>query len=252
MHLETPSKVDGSFFMCACSLIQCQSALHACTLLQWRVQTYALLVQLPMQVFLPPDIPRGTCVQGTVGMATCGACCSCCLASSLEEGGQFPTGYDLGQGQANSSGSWLCCVEYRRWRTGGPWVQGLGMGEGACWGSGESVRVHLGPCVHIHVTSGSRFPGHSGTAWLSWKQQLPSCKSPLVQQDGRLPCLLPSPWGDELDPECSSGHPPGDDTASTVWKQCPGGCLRLIVDTDHLFTDRWVSVCIGGNSTGRL
>lgn len=49
-----------------CSLIQCQSALHACTLLQWHVQTYALLVQLPMQVFLPPDIPQPTFPEGHV------------------------------------------------------------------------------------------------------------------------------------------------------------------------------------------
>lgn len=72
--------------MCACTLIQCQPALHACTLLQWGVHAHALLVQLPMQIFLPPDILQPTFPEGHVPRELAvreglGEACACWLTS---------------------------------------------------------------------------------------------------------------------------------------------------------------------------
>lgn len=52
--------------MCACSFVQCQPALHSSTFLQGSAHTYALLVQLPVQTFLPPDILQPTFPEGRV------------------------------------------------------------------------------------------------------------------------------------------------------------------------------------------
>lgn len=54
---------------------------------------------------------------------------------------QFPTGYDLGQGPATSSGPQLCCVETIDFGEADValWVQELGTGEGECCGNREYV-----------------------------------------------------------------------------------------------------------------
>lgn len=128
--------------MCVCSLSRCQSALHSCTLLQWRVQTYALSVQLPMQVFLPPDISQPTFPEGHVsrelseGLPVVDAAAAAWVLP-WKKGDSFQLAMIWARIRSTA-------LLYRLRRTSGPCVRELRMGEGECWGSGESVRVHLG------------------------------------------------------------------------------------------------------------
>lgn len=168
----------------------------ACTLLQWSVHTYALFIQLPTQIFLPPDIlqplfpethePRELLEKGYYYVWRMLQLLAGLLRPCKKR--QFPTGYDLGQGPATSSGPQLCCAETIDFGETGAalWVQELGTGEGECCGNREYVCTG----ARIRVLWGSGFPGHSGTAWFSLKKRLLSCRSPLVQRDGTA--ALPS------------------------------------------------------------
>lgn len=218
--------------MCACSLIQCQPALHSCTLLQWGVHTHALLVQLPMQIFyLPtfcsPHSLRDTCPGSCQRRAIWGVCW---LADFNARRGSFQHGYDLGQGQATSSGPQLYCVASIDFGEPGValWVRELGMGDGECCGSGGSVHMHLG-------TYTCPLRGRiSRTQWCSllWSEEVAAQLQKPSGPAGWNGCLAFCPHPGEMmscPSEWSSRHSPGDSMAGTEWTQCPGGGLWLIV-----------------------
>lgn len=83
-------------------------------------------------------------------------------ASSLQEGGWFPTGYDLCQGQAIGSGPRLCAESTDFGELGmALGVQELGTGKGECVGVQDLFVCALGhvPCP-LRVTI-SRAQWHS-------------------------------------------------------------------------------------------
>lgn len=177
-----------------------------CTLARFcSVHTGARSAHLPVQIHLPPtfcslDSPRDVCPGHCQRRAVW--CVLQLLAGSLLpcKEGHFPTGSDVGQGQAARPGPRLRGAESTDFGALGAalWVLEPVMGEGGVERCVRRVRVCARGLGHVSVSSeGQGCQGAAAQPALVSSSGGSAAEAPGSSRTERLPCLLPSPQGDE-------------------------------------------------------